>query len=128
MEKYKEKYFLAANSTSGFVSYFGECYDNLDGWRVYIIKGGPGTGKSSFMRRVALIAESKGIDSIYCPCSSDPDSLDAVIFEDIKVVILDGTAPHIVEPSLWGACENIINLGDFWDKSLLYENRKAITK
>lgn len=128
MDEIREKYFLAANSTIGFVSHFKDCYDLLDGWRAYIIKGGPGTGKSSFMRRVALNLEAVGIKGILCPCSSDPDSLDAVIFEDIKVVIFDGTAPHTVEPSLWGASENIINLGDFWDKELLYQNRKAIIK
>lgn len=126
MNEFKEKYFLAANSTDGFVSYFKECYDRFDGWRVYIIKGGPGTGKSSFMRKVALDASIYGIESVFCPCSSDPDSLDAVIFEGIKTVILDGTAPHIVEPVFPGACENIINLGDCWDTELLYKNRKEI--
>jgi len=128
MDEIKEKYFLAANSTNGFVSHFDDCYDQFDGWRAYIIKGGPGTGKSSFMRRVAFIAESEGLKSVLCPCSSDPDSLDAVIFEDIKVVLLDGTSPHTVEPAFAGACENIINLGEFWDKTLLYKNRKAILK
>lgn len=126
MNEFKEKYFLAANSTEGFVSYFKECYDRFDGWRVYIIKGGPGTGKSSFMRKVALDASIYGIESIFCPCSSDPDSLDAVIFEGIKTVILDGTAPHIVEPVFPGACENIINLGDCWDNEVLYKNRNEI--
>lgn len=126
MNEYKEKFFLAANSSEGFVSYFSESYDYFDGWRVYIIKGGPGTGKSSFMRKVALDASIYGIKSIFCPCSSDPDSLDAVIFEEIKTIILDGTAPHIVEPVLPGACENIINLGECWDKESLYKNRKEI--
>lgn len=128
MDEFFEKYFLAANSAVGFVSHFEDSYDRFDGWRAYIIKGGPGTGKSSFMRRVALIAKSGGLNSVLCPCSSDPDSLDAVIFEDIKVVIFDGTAPHTVEPSLAGACENIINLGDFWDKELLYKYRTDIIK
>lgn len=128
MEEYREKYFLAANSTEGFVSFFKDSYDCFDGWHVYIIKGGPGTGKSSFMKRVALSLESKGIKTVYCPCSSDPDSLDAVILKDIKTVILDGTAPHCVEPQFAGACENIINLGEFWDKSVLYKNRTPIIR
>lgn len=126
MKKVRENYFLAANSAEGFVSHFGDCYDCFDGWRAYIIKGGPGTGKSSLMKRVALRAQTLGTEGVLCPCSSDPESLDAVIFEDLKTVILDGTAPHIVEPKFPGACENIINLGDCWDSDTLYKNRKEI--
>ena len=119
MQKTYQKFFLGANSTEGFISHFGDCY--IPGsWRAYIIKGGPGTGKSSFMKYIAARAEAKGYDVIFCPCSSDPDSLDGVIIEEIKTVILDGTAPHVVEPTLPGACENIINLGDFWNSEKLF--------
>ncbi|MBQ8793259.1 MAG: hypothetical protein IJZ63_00755 [Clostridia bacterium] len=51
------KYFLAANSAEGFVSHFGDNYDYADGWRAYIIKGGPGTGKSSFMKYITAKAQ-----------------------------------------------------------------------
>ena len=55
------KYFLAANSCQGFVSSFNNCYDAERGWKAYIIKGGPGTGKSSFMKFVAKSALEKEI-------------------------------------------------------------------
>ena len=119
MEKTYQKFFLGANSAEGFVSHFGDCY--IPGsWRVFIIKGGPGTGKSSFMKYVAKKAEDRGYTVTLCPCSSDPNSLDAVIIDEIKTVVLDGTAPHVVEPKLPGACENIINLGEFWDREKLF--------
>lgn len=108
------KYFLAANSSEGFVSYFKHNYDFADGWRAYIIKGGPGTGKSSFMKYVVVKAVDKGYSVKLCPCSSDPDSLDGVIIKEIKTIVLDGTSPHVVEPVYPGACEEIINLGQFW--------------
>ncbi len=120
------KYFLAANSAEGFISEFASNY-NTD-WRAYIIKGGPGTGKSSFMRRFAARAETQNRKVVLCPCSSDPDSLDAVILPDDKCIILDGTAPHVVEPRLVGACEEIINIGRFWDSGKLRENRAEIEK
>ncbi len=120
------KYFLAANSSEGFVSYFYDNYDYTDGWRAYIIKGGPGTGKSSFMKYVAINATDKGYSIELCPCSSDPDSLDGVIIKDIKVIILDGTAPHVVEPKFAGVCEEIINLGEFWDSKKLCERADEI--
>ena len=121
MEKNLLKYFLAANSSEGFVSHFADNYDCLDGWRAYIIKGGPGTGKSSFMKYVVVKAIDKGYNVELCSCSSDPDSLDGVIIKDIKVIILDGTAPHVVEPKRPGVCEEIINLGQFWNPKKLRE-------
>ena len=128
MKKGDLKYFLAANSSEGFVSSFGDNYNAKEGWRVYIIKGGPGTGKSSFMKFVAKTAKEKNITAVACPCSSDPDSLDGVIFPDMKTAIFDGTSPHIIEPYYAGVCEEILNFGQFWDEKFLLENRAEIIK
>lgn len=126
MEDYKLKYFLAANSCEGFFSAFKDCYNAENGWNAYIIKGGPGTGKSSFMKYVTAKAGDKGLKTELCPCSSDPNSLDAVILPENKTVILDGTAPHTVDPTYPGACEKILNFGDFWDEQELESHRKEI--
>lgn len=126
MKNIENKYFLAANSSEGFISYFGDCFDSHDNWKVYIIKGGPGTGKSSFMKKLASKANNKGIKTELFPCSSDPDSLDAVIFTDIKTVILDGTAPHTLDPKYPAVCETILNFGDFWNEENINENKSEI--
>ncbi|MFQ8954079.1 MAG: hypothetical protein ACLR56_14400, partial [Oscillospiraceae bacterium] len=86
----------------------------------------PGTGKSSFMKRFASYAEKKGCKALRCPCSSDPDSLDAVILPDKKMIILDGTAPHTVDPSYPGVCEKILNFGEFWRDGDFYANSREI--
>ncbi len=112
------KSFLGGNTARGFVSYFGDSYSPDEGWHAYIIKGGPGTGKSSLMKQIAAVFAEKGSTIELCPCSSDPDSLDAVILHDKKVVIMDGTSPHMVDPVFPGACETIVNLADCWDKEL----------
>lgn len=126
MEENNLKYFLAANSCEGFVSKFAGCYNPNDDWRAYIIKGGPGTGKSSFMKYVGAKAEEKKINCIFCPCSSDPDSLDAVILPDKKTVILDGTAPHTLDPVYPGVCEEILNFGEFWESKKLKNKTEII--
>lgn len=126
MEKTFEKYFLAANSCEGFCEHFTDCYSLEDGWRAYIIKGGPGTGKSSLMKYIAAKATDRGFKVKLCVCSSDPDSLDAIIIDDIRTVVLDGTAPHIVEPKNPGVCEEILNLGRFWDSDILRHNKAVI--
>ena len=49
-----EKYFAAANSYKGFKSYFDRIFAPEQFDRIYIIKGGPGTGKSSIMKNIVL--------------------------------------------------------------------------
>ncbi len=118
------EYFLGANSAEGFYSRFAENF--APDWTAYIIKGGAGTGKSTLMRRFAKRAYESGFSVELCPCSSDPDSLDAVILPSEKIIILDGTAPHIVEPKYPGVCEQIVNTGDYWDSARLKENSAEI--
>lgn len=127
MDNFNYKYFLAANSAEGFVSVFEKRYDAKSGWQCYIIKGGPGTGKSSFMKYIAAKADEKDIKIEHCPCSSDPDSLDALVIPEKKIIILDGTAPHTVDPEYPAVCEEILNFGSFWDTKLLKSKRDRIT-
>ena len=69
-------YFLGANSAQGFYSLYGG-FPPRSGF-LHIIKGGPGTGKSGFMRAIGSEAERRGMDVEYVLCSGDPDSLDGV--------------------------------------------------
>ena len=48
------------------------------------------------------------------------------IYEEKKTVFLDGTAPHTVDPVFPGACEEILNLGEFWNSDMLFQNREKI--
>ncbi len=120
------KFFLAANSAEGFVSHFGDSFNALDGWRTYLIKGGPGTGKSSFMKYVAIKAIDSGYTVELFPCSSDPNSLDGVIIKQLKTVLLDATSPHALEPKYPAVCEEIINLGAFWNSKKLHKTAGQI--
>lgn len=87
-------FFLGANSPQGFVSRFDQLDCGDPQWHTFIIKGGPGCGKSSFMRRIAELFAPHCPSMQLIACSSDPDSLDAVILPEWKVSIADGTAPH----------------------------------
>ncbi len=122
-----EALFAASNSSEGFKSYYDEVFDRKGFSKVYIIKGGPGTGKSSFMKAVSRAFEEKGYYVEYYNCSSDPDSLDAIIIED-KILLLDGTAPHSCDTEIPGARDEIIDLGAFWDPQLLASKMTAIER
>ena len=121
MERTSICFFLGANTPTGFCGYMPQSYDARAGWRVYIIKAGPGTGKSTFMRhilqRVLETDSNAAAEEIYC--SSDPDSLDGVIFHTHKIAVFDGTAPHVLEPQYWGACESVVDLGGCADTDYL---------
>lgn len=119
-------FFLAANSAQGFFSLFNELYIPDEGWKAYIIKGGPGTGKSGLMRKVAKAAEDRGFTVEKIICSSDPESLDAIIIPQKKICFADGTSPHVMEAKYPGAIEDIINLGQFWNSKMLEGNREHI--
>ena len=123
----RNTHFAAVNSGKGFKSYFFEVFGNERIKKRYIIKGGPGTGKSSFMRRVAVFAEERGREVEYFRCSSDPDSLDGIII-DGSIAVLDGTAPHVYEPSMVGVTDEIVNLGEFWNTDRLYERYNDISE
>ena len=90
--------------------------------QLLILKGGPGSGKSSLMKKVAQYALEKGHRLEIIPCASDPSSLDALIDHTANFAMMDGTAPHIEDPTLPGARHHIIYTGDFWDTQKLYDN------
>ena len=120
------KFFLGANSKHGFVSYFKELQEQSATPELIILKGGPGSGKSSLMKRVALLAEKKGHELEYIPCASDPSSLDAFIDRTADFAMMDGTSPHIEDPNYPGASAHIINLGENWKPQILKDNRLDI--
>ena len=107
-----QTYFLGANSREGFVSLY-RFFPGAEDAFLHIVKGGPGTGKSSFMRRIGAEAEARGLDVHYVLCSGDPASLDGVYIPELKLAWTDGTAPHTAEPRCFGVDSDYVNLGSF---------------
>lgn len=106
------KYFLGANTKNGFYSLYSGFPPDKDAI-LHIIKGGPGTGKSGFMRAIGSRAEELGMDVEYVLCSGDPDSLDGVYIPSLHQAWADGTAPHALEPGCFGVNGDYVNLGQF---------------
>ncbi len=122
----KISYFLGANTPGGFYSLMDKLLDPDKARAIYILKGGPGCGKSTLMKQLGAWGEEGGHRVEYIYCSGDPDSLDGVIFPDLAVAIADGTAPHIIEPSYPAAVESYVNLGECYDRPALVEHRAEI--
>lgn len=108
-------YFLGGNTPFGFYSLYHQLSDPDKYQAVYILKGGAGCGKSSLMRRVGQKAQQAGFDVVEVPCSGDPDSLDAVLLPQLRAAVVDGTAPHVVEPKCAGVVERYVDLSHFYN-------------
>ena len=87
-------FFLGANSGRGFQNLFGEFCTPEDHHDLLVLKGGPGAGKSTMMRRIGQAMEQRGEQVEYFYCSGDPKSLDGVHITRIRTAIVDGTAPQ----------------------------------
>ena len=124
----EKTYFAGANSGVGFVNLFGDFYEESSLDRLYIIKGGPGTGKSTFMRILAERAADAGAGAEYFLCGSDPSSLDAVVLSGggKRIAVIDGTSPHAYDAKYPGAVSAVLDFGSFWDKGILESERGRI--
>lgn len=119
-----KNYFAGGNTARGFYSLYDSNLQGLN--RIFILKGGPGTGKSSLMKAIGTEWADKGYDIDYLHCSSDNDSIDGVLIPELKVGIVDGTAPHVIEPKAPGAIEEYVNFGEAWNSKALANQKEKI--
>ena len=125
-DKPQTEFFLGANSPTGFYSLYDQLLPSETASAIYILKGGAGCGKSTLMRKVSARCREAGLDTEHILCSGDPDSLDAVVIPALRIALVDGTAPHVVEPKYPGVVEQYVNLGACYDKAALTPIREEI--
>lgn len=118
--------FPGSNTPQGYYSYYHHILPQDLAQRIFIIKGGPGVGKSSFMKRIGEAALGEGMRVEFHHCSADSESLDAVVLPRAGIAVLDGTAPHVVDPVTPGAVDEIVNFGAFWDESGIRSHKREI--
>lgn len=120
------KFYAGGNTCYGFYSLYDNIISQSEAARIFTIKGGPGVGKSIFMKDLGQKFFNKGFDIEYHCCSSDNNSIDGLVVPALKVCLVDGTAPHIIDPKHPGAIDEIINLGDYWNEKIIIEKREEI--
>ena len=120
------RYFLGGNTCRGFHSLYDGFVSLSDGCFLWILKGGPGCGKSSFMKMIGDAAERKGLSVEYAVCSGDPSSLDGVYIPALKTAYTDGTAPHVTDPRMPGVDSANIDLGVFYDYKAIGEYKPEL--
>jgi len=86
--------FFGASTPDGLQDFIPELTAGL---KRYLIKGRPGTGKSTLMKDVVAKAMELGYDADVYHCSLDPKSLDMVVVPELNFCLFDATAPHVYE-------------------------------
>lgn len=89
--------FFGAASILGNICYIPELTESLP--RRYFIKGRPGTGKSTFLKKIAKAAHERGFETEIYHCSLEPNSLDMIVVRELGFCVFDSTAPHEYFPS-----------------------------
>lgn len=89
--------FFGAATPEGAVNHIPALTSHLA--RRIFVKGRPGSGKSTMLKRLAAAAEAKGFDVEIYHCGFDPNSLDMLLFPELSLAIFDSTAPHELFPS-----------------------------
>lgn len=119
------KYFLGSNTAEGFYSLYNG-FVSLDEVFLWVIKGGAGCGKSSFMKRIGSAAEKADLRVEYALCSGDPNSVDGVYIPELKTAYVDGTAPHLIDTRLAAIDSAYIDLSRYYDIEGLEAHRAEL--
>lgn len=92
--------FFGAITANGNVNYIQQITAELK--HRYFIKGRPGTGKSTFLKKLAAAGVNAGYDVEMYHCALDPKSLDMIIVRELGLCVFDSTSPHEYFPERLG--------------------------
>lgn len=120
--------FFGGNTPNGFYGRFGDILFLEEAKKIIYLKGSSGSGKSTLMRKVAATFEEKGIEVDYIHCSNNVTDLDGICIREKGISMVDATAPHVCDPSVPVAIDEIFNLADFIDRNYIKEHAKELLK
>ncbi|KGP93015.1 hypothetical protein N780_11835 [Pontibacillus chungwhensis BH030062] len=118
-------YYVAGNTAEGYYRLTESMLNGLD--KCYILTGGPGTGKSTFIKSVA--EELKGSEHFleYLHSPSEPGSLDGLIIRNRRMALIDEQLiRHLKNDKIPGA--HFIHLSEGLDPVRLTEQKNAVVQ
>ena len=86
------KRFFGTSTTDGPVNFIDDITSGLN--VRYFIKGRPGTGKSTFLKKLLARLVDNGYNAEVYMCSFDRNSLDMVVSRELSFCVFDATPPH----------------------------------
>lgn len=98
--------FLGAATPEGAVDFIPNITRDIP--KRYFLKGRPGSGKSTILKKIGAAGEERGFDIELYHCGFDPKSIDMVTIRELGITIFDSTPPHEYFPAREG--DEIIDL------------------
>ena len=86
------KRFFGTSTIEGPANHIDNITENIK--KRYFIKGRPGTGKSTFLKKLSAKLRENDFDVEEYYCSFDKNSLDMVISRELSICVFDSTPPH----------------------------------
>lgn len=120
--------FFGGNTPNGFYSKFEDILFLKEAKKMIYLKGSSGSGKSTLMRKVASAFEKEGVEVDYIHCSNNVNDLDGICIRERGIAMVDATAPHICDPVLPIAVDEIFNLADFIDRDYIQKYDQELLK
>ncbi|MBP1156683.1 MULTISPECIES: PRK06851 family protein [unclassified Paenibacillus] len=119
-----KNFYASGNTARGFANLFDSSLQGLE--RLFILQGGSATAKSGLIRTIGNQMVENGYDIWFIHCASDNDSLDGLIIPALRVGIVDGTAPRVIEPREPGTVVRYVTLGETGDTAQLAARQPEI--
>jgi len=117
-------YFAEGMTTRGYISLLPNM---MPSWqRVYVLLGGPGTGKSTLIKVIGLELLNRGYGIDFLRSVRDPDSMAGFIMPHLGLAMLDAME---VSPLRWrapGVVEKFIDFNTFCDELKLKKQSSQI--
>jgi len=109
--------FAGVSASGGFINFFDDILPLSSAKQRFFLKGSSGSGKSTFIKKIATKFETAGFDCERFHCANDIESLDALAVPGKGLSIIDATAPHSLDPEIPIAIDKIIDFSQFIDES-----------
>ncbi len=120
------RYVITSSYTGqGFTTFIPELLEGLR--KVYILKGAPGSGKSTFIRMLGEMLRDQGYDIEFWVSALDPVKPDGVYVAQLDMAVVNGSLPRAIDPRYPGRDE-MIDLSEFWDKGLIESRIQEIVE
>ena len=117
--------FVSSFTNLGFRTFIPDLVGGIK--KVFILKGAPGTGKSTFIRLVGEALSEQGYDIEYWVSSLDPVTPDGVYIPQLDTAVINGSLKIPVDPQYPQVREIMINLGEY-SQGIAAQNFRAVTE
>ena len=120
--------FAGGMTPIGFVDFFDHIMPLKTAQKRYFLKGASGSGKNTFIKKIAAEFEAAKLNIDFFHCANDATSMDGVAVKERGFSIIDATRPHAHDPEIPAAIDEIIDFAQFLDRQKVARHLDEIIK